>query len=402
MKIQFLKSVSNCLVLSAVLLATSCNEEQIMQESMAEGQEVGNNSNAKFSIPKKLDAFGLAEKIEDYMEQEKTSFGYSIFSGGNEVFVGMGGDGFARKSFESGGSHSHGASVKQETNQVTQYVTALAVFRTLRKNNLSLKTKVWPYLPKDWTPSDQFKNLNFEQLLAHKTGLKYDGTPQSIKISVKGNVNTSVRQPNDINYILLGIMTPYIDAVEMSKKGNATKLTQLNMSASNFPLYQSEFRKNVQENVFIPAGLKDASLIDWDAWNASGTIAAHLSTQGYPEKTGNAPGTDKPSTYAIGGATGLYMSASQFAQLQYAVSQLKVIPSSDIILMKSNLIGYDGALEGSLGKYYYKSGIGHNCETLIINFGSAQVAIFANTPQASFASTPSEIALLFEKSLVEL
>ncbi|MCE7073147.1 hypothetical protein LZG74_22715 [Dyadobacter sp. CY327] len=401
MKTQLLKSVSSCLVFSAVLFVSACNEEQILQEGAMEKQELSDDANAKLIIgqPTKFNAFTFAEEIERYMEDQKVGFGYSIMSNGEEFFVGNGGEGFARKAFEAGGEKQHGALVQQESLQATQYVTALAVFKILKRYNLSLQTKVWPYLPKGWEPSTGFKSLNFEQLLSHRTGLVNGGTEQSIMVSVKGEVNTSLRQPNDINYILLGIITPYVDAVEKSKKGNSTLLKVLNQAPSNFNIYAAEFRKIVYENVFLPAGIKQASLIDWQAWGDGGYMEPHLSTQGYLEIKGTAAGVDKAVVSANAGATGLYMSASQFANLQSAVSQLKVISAADLHLMKDKLFGFDGALNGTIGKYYYKTGLGYRCNTIIMDFGKAQVALFTNSPISVTINHPVEIAKRFEKSL---
>jgi hypothetical protein len=400
MRIQFLKSVSTCIVFSTILSSTSCREEEIFKQDIAEEQKAG--ANAKLGIPTKLDEYLFAENIENYLHN--VGFGYSIYVDGKEIYDGDGGDGYARKLFEEGGLKKHGALERQETLRTTQYVTALAVLKTIKKHNLSLQTKVWPYLPKDWVPSNAFKTLNFEQLLAHKTGLLNHFGIEDIKLSVEGKVNgakfnSGEREDVDINYVLLGVMMPYVEAVEMKKKGDATKLNLLNKFPMNFTLYFEEFKKNVRQNVFVPAGLDDVDLIDWQAWDKNGIMSASLSTQGYPEKLGSAPGVDKPYVYATAGATGLYLSASEFAKLQSAVSQNKVVSAADYMLMKNKLFGFDGVLKGSKGAYYYKTGAGYNCETLIMDFGKVQVCILANSPNSDFARNPAAIAQVFENSL---
>ncbi|MCE7060283.1 serine hydrolase [Dyadobacter sp. CY343] len=401
MKIQFLKSAGACLIFCTVLFATSCKEDQILQESIGE-QNVGDDSNAKLVIPTKLDVDIFAERIEDYLGN--VGFGYSIFVNGEESFMSNGGDGFARKHSEGTGFAKHSAVRLQETNATTQYVTALAVLRVIKKYNLSLKTKVSLYLPKGWVPSKQFKELNFERLLAHRTGLINYG---NVRKTVEGQLTESVfisgdRRNNDINYILLGVIAPYVEAVELKKQGDASKFNNLSQHNSDVAILSAcgiHFRNLVRNNVFLPAGLANSDVIDWQAWDKNGPIAASLSTQGYPEKLGDAPGIDKAIVTTSCGATGLYLSASDFAKIQSAVNQNKIINATDFLAMKSKLLGFDGVLKGTKGLYYYKTGLGYNCENIIMDFGNVQVAVFANSPQSDFAEKPTVIAQLFEDSL---
>ncbi|CAG5072983.1 hypothetical protein DYBT9623_04515 [Dyadobacter sp. CECT 9623] len=396
MKTQLLKSVSACLIVSTVLFSTSCKEDQILQESQVE-QNIRDDSNAKL-LGTKLDKFVFAQKIEDYLYN--VGFGYSIYVEGEEIFKGNGGEGFARKGFEVGGAKPHGASVRQETLAATQFVTALAVLKTLRKYNISVKAKVWPYLPKGWVPSQKFKSLSFEQLLAHKTGLSNVFAPNKIKLVVEGKIDNAPLIGNaDINYSLLGIITPFVEAVELSKKGNATRLNLLNKVPMAFNTYANAFGEIVLANVFVPAGLPYANRVSWSAWNESGPINASLATQGYPALKGDAPGLDKAEVVAHAGATGLYLSASEFAKIQSAASQFKIVSSDDLKLMKDSLLGFTGKINGGAGTYYYKTDSGLNCETMIMDFGKVQVCILANSTQNDFVQNPAAIAKLFDQSL---
>jgi hypothetical protein len=404
MKTQFLKSLSCGLIFSAVLFSTACKENEILTPEATEKQD--DDRSAKLGIPTKFDQVGFAQRIENYLEPKVAGFGYSIFNDGKEYFNTNGGDGAARKQIESS-FQAHGAIVKQETLKTTQYVTALAVLRILKKYNLSLSTKVWPYLPKSWNPSDKFKTLDFERLLAHRTGLINYNDFVKIKLTVEGPVNepifnnVNIRENNDINYLLLGIITPYVEAVELKKQGNSTKLNELNASAESFSVYGAHFREIVRANVFVPAGLENATIIDWQAWGNTGPISSSLGTKGYPAKTGNEPGISKGINRLNCGVTGLYLSASQFAKLQSAVAQFKVVSMADLGLMKTKLMGFDGKLTGTKGSYFYKASIGDNNETIIFDFGKIQVAIFANSPESDL-SDPTVVAMMFENSFIPL
>jgi hypothetical protein len=404
MKTQFLKSLSCGLIFSAVLFSTSCKENEILAPEATEKQD-DSDKNAKLGIPTKFDQVAFAQRIEDYLDPKVAGFGYSIFNDGKEYFNTNGGDGVARKHIESS-FQAHGAIVKQETLKTTQYVTALAVLRIIKKYNLTLSTKVWPYLPKSWKPSDKFKTLDFERLLAHRTGLLNYNDLTKLKLTVEGPVNDPIfnaksRENNDINYLLLGIITPYVEAVELKKLGSSTKLNELDAVAENFTAWGTHYRNIVRTNVFVPAGLENASIIDWQTWDNTGPISSSLGTKGYPAKLGDAPGISKGINRFNCGVTGLYLSASQFAKLQSAVAQFKVVSLADLELMKSKLLGFDGKLVGTKGSYFYKSSIGDNNETIIFDFGKIQVAIFANSPESDL-SDPTVVAMMFENSFIPL
>ncbi|SDG22865.1 CubicO group peptidase, beta-lactamase class C family [Dyadobacter soli] len=408
MKRHILKSISLGIFATTLLFTTSCKEELIPTEELS--QIEGDDRNAKLGIPTKFDANGFAIRIENLLEGE-VGFGYAVYNNGEEFYRANGGDGFARKHFE-GSFQLHGAVVKQEVLTTTQYVTAVTALRILKKYNLSLSTKVWNYLPKNWVPSSKFKELDFERLLAHRTGLiYYPNDWDKVKLTVEGPVNESIfnaktKQNNNINYLLLGIILPYVEATELKKQGNAAKWNELNATPENFMLYGEHYRNIVRTNVFVPAGLEHATVIDWQAWGQNpwgemGPISASLSTQGYPARNGDEPGIDKPIIRWECGATGLYLSASQFGKLASKVAKNELLTMMELNLMKSKLLGFDGKLTGTKGSYFYKTGIGHNCETIFLDFGPVQVAVFANSPQSEI-SNPKLIAQMYENSFVPL
>lgn len=404
MKKHLLKSLSLGIFAAAVLFTTSCKEELIPTEELA-AQTEGDNRNAKLGLPTKFDVNGFATSIENLLEDE-VGFGYAIYNNGEEFYQANGGDGFARKHFE-GNFQLHGAVVKQEILTTTQYVTAIATLKILKKYNLPITTKVWNYLPKNWVPSSQFKELDFERLLAHKTGLiYYPNNWDKVKFSVEGPINEPVfssktKQNSSINYLLLGIILPYVEATELKKQGNAAKWNELNAIPDNFMVYGEHYRGIVRTNVFVPAGLENPTIIDWQAWGPSGPISPSQSTKGYPTRNGDEPGIDKPTVRWDCGATGLYLSASQFGKLSSKVAKNEILTSTELNLMKSKLLGFDGKLTGTKGSYYYKSGVGYNCETIFIDFGPVQVAVFANSPQSDI-SNPTVIAQMYENSFVPL
>ncbi|WP_254412176.1 serine hydrolase domain-containing protein [Dyadobacter diqingensis] len=401
MKTQFFKSLSFGLLLSVALLSTSCKENEILNEVTPTEADKSD----KLGIPTKFDEIGFALLLEEYMEPKVAGFGYAIYNDGKEYYRTNGGDGWARKKIETP-FQLHGAIVKQEIVTSTQFVTAVAVMRALEIYNLSLSSKVWPFLPKFWVPSDEFKSLTFERLLAHKTGLINYNDLTKLRQTVEGPVNnalfsTESYQNNDVNYLLLGIILPYIQAKKLADIGSSSMLNTLNKFDENFVDYGSYFRSFVRTNVFTPAGLNTPTLVDWQPWDHNGTYSPSLATKGYPSKNGEEPGIVKGINRFNCGVTGLYISASEFGKIQSAVAKNKVISATSLTNMKTKMLGFDNKLVGTKGAYYWKRGVGDNCETMIFDFGKVQVAVFANSLQSDISS-PTVLAQMFENSFIPL
>ncbi|KAA0992132.1 serine hydrolase domain-containing protein [Dyadobacter aurulentus] len=405
MKTHFVRTTAYCFVLLSGILSAGCREDAFLSEQITTEKIADSTRSAKFGIPTKFEQVEMARKIEAYMEPLVAGFGYTIYNDGVEYYGTNGGDGWARKKVDSP-FQFHGAIIKQEISKVTQYVTAVAVIRALEKHGLSLGSAVWPYLPKSWNPSTKFKTLTFERLLAHRTGLINYNDLQKLSLTVSGNVNEGIYtskdfQNNDVNYLLLGIILPYLEAKKLAQQGNSSKLNKLDQINNNFIEYGEQFRAFVRTNVFQPAGLSNSSVIDWRAWDQNGTILSSLSNKGYPTKNGDEPGTNKEVHLSDCGVSGLYMSADQFAKLQSAVAQFKVISFDNLKLMKSKLLGFDGSISGNKGIYHWKKGEENNCEAMIVDFGKVQVAVFATSTHSQITN-PAVIAQMYEASFVSL
>ncbi|KQS30824.1 serine hydrolase [Dyadobacter sp. Leaf189] len=405
MKNRFLKSGTFCFVLLSSLFATSCREDELLSEQVTTEKISDSTRAAKFGVPTKFDQHVFAQKIEEYMEPLVAGYGYTIYNDGVPYYVSNGGDGFARKPVDTP-LQFHSAMAKQEISKVSQYVTAIAVIHALQKHKVDLGSAVWPYLPKYWKPSKEFKTLTFERLLAHQTGLIDYHDHYKLSLTVSGDVNKAVFEAktvknDDVNYLLLGIILPYLEAKKLAIQGNSTKLNRLEQSNDNFFEYGEQFRAYVRENVFKAAALESASVIDWGGWNEKGTIPSSQASKGYPTKNGDEPGTKKVQHLVDCGVTGLYMSAEQFAKLQSAVAQFRIVSFDNLNRMKSKLLGFDGSVAGKKSIYYWKKGEENNCEAMIMDFGKVQVAVFATSTHSQI-SNPAVLSQMYEASFKEL
>ncbi|MCF0052516.1 hypothetical protein LXM25_20770 [Dyadobacter sp. LJ53] len=405
MKNQFSKLVTFCFVLLSSMLASSCREDQLLSEELTTEKSLDSTRSAKFGVPTKFDQHEFALKIETYMEPLVAGFGYTIYNDGVPYYATNGGDGFARKHVDSP-IMLHSAIAKQEISTVTQYVTAVAMIHALQKYNVPLGSAVWPYLPKYWTPSKEFKTLTFERLLAHRTGLINYHDHHKLSSTVSGGVNKKVfdeksLENNDVNYLLLGVILPYLEARKLAAQGNSSKLNKLESSNNNFIEYGEQYRAYVRNNVFKAAGLSNSTVIDWRGWDENGTILSSAANMGYPTKNGSEPGTRKETNLVNCGVTGLYMSAEQFAKFQSAVAQFRVISFDNLNQMKAKLLGFDGSIAGKKSIYYWKKGAEDNCEAMIVDFGKVQVAVFATSTHSQITD-PKILAQFYEASFKNL
>ena len=387
------------------MLATSCREDELLSEELTTEKNLDSTRSAKFSFPTKFDQHAFALRIEEYMEPLVAGFGYTIYNNGVPYYATKGGDGFARKHVDTP-MKFHSAVAEQEISTVTQYVTAVAMIHALQKYNVPLESAVWPYLPKYWKLSKEFKTLSFERLLAHRTGLIDYHDHKKLSLTVGGVVNAKVFadkdiENNDVNYLLLGIIIPYLEAKKLAAQGNTAKLNRLESINNNFFEYGDQYRAYVRNNVFKAAGLANSSVIDWRGWNEKGTILSGATNMGYPTKKGSEPGHPKVVHQVDCGVTGLYMSAEQFAKLQSAVAQFKVISLDNLNQMKSKLLGFDGKIAGKKSIYHWKKGEENNCEAMIMDFGSVQVAVFATSTHSQITD-PKILAQFYEASFINL
>jgi CubicO group peptidase (beta-lactamase class C family) len=407
MENHFIKVASCTLLLGIALFSTSCQEPQVLFNSDKAGSERSDES-AKLGDVTAFNQSDLATRIESYMNSKVAGYGYSIISDGKEFYLNNGGGGFARKLFETNPT-AHGATAKQEIVSATQYVTAVAVMKAMSHHDLPLNYPVYTFLPSQWKPTNKFMSLTFEDLLKGRSGMTYFGD-EDLRVSVEkhGGPKVNSGTTTKVDYQLLAMIVAQMHRQNLHWSGDQSltkKFAAAKDDAELLTVGSQVFRDYVRAKVFTPAGLENAQVMDWRAWDSNGALPKAQATKGYPTKAGTEPGqlkADNDKNMSCGW-TGLYISASQFTKLQYAVNKFKVIGEQRVALMKQLLIGYDGKLTGTKGAYYYKVGKGYqyNYETISFDFGTVQVSVFANSPESDIIN-PEVLANMFEQSIKPL
>lgn len=387
MKTQNLKTVVLSVLTSTVLLSSSCKKEQ--EAAKLDAQTVSAIGDITNSI---FDPYKFASNIEAYMNGKVAGYGYTIFHEGKVFYNGVGGGGWARKTSDAP-ARKHGAHERQGIASSTKFITALMTVAILEKHGVKLSDKVYPYLPTNWKPTAEFKQLDFKTILAHSGGLiKYGDDWSDLRKTVENGVimadfKNHNRVYNNINYAMMTILLPYVEI----KKSNPLVYSQVKIMEKLDPetLYKTiagHFIEQARTEIFKPAGLQYWDIMDWRVWNNNGPMDASLGTLGYTTVNGNEKGTEKGDVRKNGGAGGLYISSWEFAKIQSEVAAGKIISTTGYKMMRDSLLGFDGAVAGKHGRYTWKNGGANNHETMIFDFGKTQVAVFANSTGSSIGN----------------
>jgi len=390
----------------ATITTLSCKKENIMDTKIQADGEIAGIGDFNNTQPKTFQPLLMAQKIEAYMNGKVAGYGYTIMHDGKPWFLNQGGGGWARYRIDAPNTaFRHGYQSRQGIANAAKFVTALATISLLEKYGLSLDEKIYPYLPTNWKPSAEFKQLSFRRLLEHRTGLiNYGKNIADYKKTVEDGVNMFLfeegcRIYDDVNYGLAMILLPYLN----TKKGNPTDYTFLK-SLQDQPLELEEkliyrFINIAGLTVFKPTGFAYWQNVNYTPWsNNAYMISTYESSAGYSTIDGSTPGIPKWDERKVAAARGLYISAWEFTQIQAAAAQYKIVSKAGYEAMRAQLLGFDGAVAGAHGRYTWKKGSGDNFESMIFDFGKTQVAVFANSPHSHISEDPTILINAFDES----
>lgn len=391
------------LVAGTILFATSCKKENVQpdpQVSLENAKSaIGDLAILQFDVDK------FAGNIEAYMDGKVAGYGYTIFHEGNIYYRGNGGGGWLRRPVDAP-SVLHSAQQRQDIASSTKFVTALATIALLEKYDMSLGEAVYKYLPTNWKPSESFKELTFERLLSHRTGLiKYGGDWEELKKTVEGPMKedefeNKTRVYNNVNFALLAVMLPYVAAKkEFPSDYNVLKSLE-NKPDQLYDALGSRYVGIVRVNVFKPAGMTQWSVATFAPWNNNGPISPESASKGYATANGSEAGFNNGDYRRNGGAGGLYISTTEFGQIQRRAAQGLIVSAGGYQKMKDALLGFDAVVNGKFGKYYWKNGGANYRETMIFDFGKTQVAVFANSNTSEIGNKPSILVGAYESAWV--
>jgi D-alanyl-D-alanine carboxypeptidase len=273
---------------------------------------------------------------------------------------------------------------------VSKTITAVAVIQLLKENDLSITSKIGPWLPAYWNAKQAIKDLTFQELMTHSSGLaEASNSWDSLKATVARGLDNPAKPAGvyaNINYgIFRGIIPYLIDKTAAIAKDNG-------LSDAAFETWlTNQYLDYVQDNIFTPIGLN----------NVTCTPTANTA-MGYNECNGGngvcglvsmTPGDLKD---AIGGV-GFFMSAMEVARFMVYLSHTyTLLDAGERSMMDNKMLGWDvsqspmtemGPSYGKNGAWYSDvNGIqGNNAgdpgmQTLVMKFPAGiELTVFVNS-----------------------
>lgn len=239
----------SALVLIIVAGSFSCKKENITL-----------NSNAKvFSVAQFKT--NLQIQITNSAATQPRGYSFVINKDGNWVDT----TSFGSASINAAGGGFNKMHVNQEINiaSVTKTLTGIAVLQLIKSigNGVTVKSKIGEWLPVYWNAKQAVKDLTFEELMTHSSGLAESNTGyDSLKATVARGLDNPAKPVDvyaNINFALFRVMIPYMrDKAAATAKENS----MLPGNAAGFENWLSlEYIDYMQDKVFTPVGINNAT-----------------------------------------------------------------------------------------------------------------------------------------------
>ncbi len=328
---------ASAVLMLGIFLLTSCKKDKIATNTKT------------FSVEK------FRENLKTLIAASATSQpeGYSFMITQNGQIADSFSIGNARKGSAAGG----GATVAWNTNQeiniasVTKTYTAIAALQLLEKNNLSLSSKIGPWLPAYFNATQAIQNISFEELLTHSSGILEGSTSYDSMIAVVRRPLAAPAKPKNnyanLNFALFRAMIPYLD-----DKGGASQ-QEANMLPNNQTGFETwlsgKYISYMQQKVFTPIGL-----------GVTNCVPSSNTAQAFSEPSGPSQATANLADWTeISGGGGYFMSVIEMARMNaYLAHTTELLTKEQRNMMDSKLLGWDpeDSKMTSAGKSYGKDG----------------------------------------------
>lgn len=286
----------------------------------------------------------IAERLQEQLDGKVMGYSLAISHEGTILVERSGG--MARN--ESDQAREFRTEDKLHIGQTSQFITAVAVLRFLRDNQMSVDDSIADFLPDWWERGDNLNQVTFRNLLDHTSGFTRPGSQRvraasldSLRIMIRNGVeNESTFRYSHQNYAMMRILIPQI-------------IDQSNRTLGPQPVdfdYGFVFREYLRKELFPAAGM------DGDVLQTTQLVSdAPLAYYG-PEDNGFGYGHGW-NYILISGAFGFYLNAAQlssFWNLFWYGDRL--LNESEKEFMKSERIGFDPLNGTTADRAWIKSG----------------------------------------------
>lgn len=162
-------------------------------------------------------------------------------------------DGMARTAADSP-SRAMDTDIPTNIASLSKVLTTIAVLRSLAKHNLTIDSKIFPYLPPDWTQGPNVNTISFRDLLTHSAGFRVNGngantTYAVLQSQIANGVllsDKAVPQYNNLNFAIFRELLPFMEG--FNDPGPVTRPT----ATATF------YIDHMRQQVFAPLGISGA------------------------------------------------------------------------------------------------------------------------------------------------
>ena len=268
-------------------------------------------------------------------------------------------EGQVADSFSTGNARksSAGGNTPWQTNQeinvasVTKTLTAVAVLQLMTKNDLEPGDAIGQWLPSYFNATQTIKNLTFEELLTHSSGITEGSTSFDSMIAVvRRPLADPAKTKNNyanLNFALFRAMIPYLRDKSAAAQQESNMLPG---NPSGFETWLSNaYVGYMQSNVFTPIGL-----------GVTNCKPSPNTAQAFSEPTGPAQAVANLSDWTeISGGGGYFMSVLEMARFNaYLANTYSILTKEERALMDGLFLGWDpgDSKMTSAGRSYGKDG----------------------------------------------
>jgi CubicO group peptidase (beta-lactamase class C family) len=309
----------------------------------------------------------------------------------------------------------HHAQLRMNIASVSKPVTAVTVLRLLQENkvpghpNLTINSKVAPFLPSTWKLGPKVADLTFKELLSQYSGMWIVPGGSTSTESLKSFIANGVtRAKDDYEYInanlaIFRIIIPYM-TLSQRLRDNYSELYSTDPAKFD-ELTSAKYVETVNQKTLAPMGIAAASMMGNTAFG--NTIEPRM----YIVPDNDAAGKLAGDWTKTGGGGGWNLSAIELAQfLAHVRYNDKILSPATRKLMDENYLGWMDPAEWDLNREH-GAYLGHRGDlnwkdankvkvagmtSLILNFpNGVQVSLLVNS-LGTYASTHKAVAGAFD------
>jgi CubicO group peptidase (beta-lactamase class C family) len=296
------------------------------------------------------------EKLLASLKDSTVGFAYAVWQNGKPISEKSGGYKITPIDTEDKQGVPFQFNTRIHIASFSKTVTALAIAKLVEMRKIGWEDEVKNYLPASWVLHPSFQQLKLKDVVAMKCGLdqplnQVSSHLDSLQIYMRnGPDSTKVGKFHyqNTSYGLLRVIIAYASGMKRySVDFNAKALT---LAISN------QYKKFIQENIFVPAGINGAECHSQDTEPA----------MQYPFPYQNEPGepTGDADLSAYAGGFGWYLSAEDVVRLMNAVVVKKKIVGPQVMDELAKLEFPIKIRNGNYGSYFLSGGDwGHPTKT---------------------------------------